>query len=185
MKKWKLIAGLLLIVLAFLMALFFAPPDKDSNRILSYQEASAELSDLMRNIKWSENIVRRRAKVQLGQQQDLKDTLPDIGLFPIVAGSEISGNNVSPEIFVSTEKSGTGIDGIMVEIAKAFNARNILLKNGQVAKVGIRKIASGTGYEFIASGKYMPDAFSPSNHLWIQMASAYVPMYRYRYKLMV
>jgi len=183
MKKWKLIAGLLLIVLAFLMALFFAPPDKDSNRILSYQEASAELSDLMRNIKWSENIVRRRAKVQLGQQQDLKDTLPDISLFPIVAGSEISGNNVSPEIFVSTEKSGTGIDGIMVEIAKDFNARNILLKNGQVAKVGIRKIASGTGYEFIASGKYMPDAFSPSNHLWIQMASAYVPLTPIREKM--
>ncbi len=175
-KKWKLVAGLLLIVSAFLIALFFAPPQKDSNRILSYQEASAELSELMGNIKWSENIVRRRAKVQLGQQQDLKDTLPDINQFPIVVGEEFFGNEVSPEIFVSTEKSGTGIDGIMVEIAKAFNTRNIVLKNGQGAKVRIRKIASGTAYQFIASHKYMPDAFSPSSHLWIQMASAYVPL---------
>lgn len=176
MKKWKLIAGLLLIVSAFLTAIFFAPPEKDGDRILSYQEASAELSELMKNIRWSENFVRRRAKVQLVQQQDLKDTLPDIDQFPIVAGRELSGNEASAEIFVSTEKSGTGIDGLMVEIANAFNARNIMLKNGQRAKVRIRKIASGTAYQFIASRKYMPDAFSPSSQLWIQMASGYVPL---------
>ena len=36
--------------------------------------------------------------------------------------------------------------------------------------MAIRKIASGTGYQFIAAGDAMPAGFSPSNHLWIEMA---------------
>jgi len=88
------------------------------------------------------------------------------------------------EIFTSTEKSGTGMDGWTVEVANAFNAEDQRLKNGKQAKVLIRKIASGTGYEFIGSRKYLPDAFSPSSHLWIQMAVAHgVPMTPIREKL--
>jgi Ca-activated chloride channel family protein len=35
--------------------------------------------------------------------------------------------------------------------------------------VKVRYIASGSAYFYIASKKYLPDAFSPSNHLWIKM----------------
>lgn len=42
-----------------------------------------------------------------------------------------------------------------------------------MAKVRVREIASGTGYQFISSRKYLPDAYSPSNRLWIEMVAAH------------
>jgi Ca-activated chloride channel family protein len=60
----------------------------------------------------------------------------------------------------------------MVEVAEAFNAENRTISGGKVGKVRIHEIPSGTGYQFIASGKHQPDAFSPSNHLWMRMAEA-------------
>jgi Ca-activated chloride channel family protein len=140
---------------------------------MSADKAAESLNRLMVKVDWSENHVQRRANVQLGGAGDLKDTLPDIGQFDLVVNPNRSGDVEVVEIFTSTEKSGKGIDGIMVEVAKDFNARNQRLKSGKIAKVAIRKIASGTGYQFIASGKYLPDAFSPSNLLWVQMASAH------------
>ena len=65
----------------------------------------------------------------------------------------------------------------MVEAAEAFNASGARTAGGRPSRVSIRKIASGTGYQFIASGKYRPQAYSPSNHLWVRMAEARgVPM---------
>jgi len=63
------------------------------------------------------------------------------------------------------KKSGKGFDGWIVEVANDFNRRNLRLQNGQSAKVKIRAIASGEGYQFIAAQKYLPDAYSlPSLH---------------------
>lgn len=139
----------------------------------SYEDAAAELQDRVARISWREAPVQRRARVQLGQGKDLKRTLPDIGQFPQVVLPNAGPGDVAVEIFTSTEKSGTGTDGIFVEIGDAFNQSNVMLNDGRRAKVVIRKIASGTGYEFIASGKYRPDAFCPSNALWVRMAEAH------------
>jgi Ca-activated chloride channel family protein len=88
-----------------------------------------------------------------------------------------SGSNQTvAEIFVSTEKSGDGTDGWMVEVAEAFNDSGQTLSDGSIAQVAIRKIPSGTGYQFIAAGKDLPDGFSPSNHLWIEMSETHQPM---------
>jgi len=100
------------------------------------------------------------------------DTLPDISTFPLVVDPPRDGQSEVAEIFASTEKSGTGSDGWMVEVAKQFNASNQTLPSGKQAKVAIRKVASGTGYELIASGKYRPEGFSPSNAFWAEMAHA-------------
>ena len=40
----------------------------------------------------------------------------------------------------------------MAEAAKDFNAKGVTLDDGTAAKIKIRKIASGTGYQFIAAG---------------------------------
>jgi len=146
---------------------------KPGQKGLSYQEAVAKLSEQVKNIHWTENIVQRRAKIQLGQKQDWKSRLPEIDQFKLVINPPDSPNEVIPEIFVSTEKSGDGTDGLVVEIARDFNAQNKRLSNGKTARVKIRKIASGTAYEFIASEKYQPDGFSPSNQLWVDMAGAH------------
>lgn len=139
---------------------------------LTYEKAKERLADRVADIRPTENYVQRRANLNLGATRDLKKNLPDIGQFPLVVDPPRTGGDVVAEIFTSTEKSGEGIDGIMVEIARDFNARNYLLKDGRRGKVAIRKIASGTGHDYIAARKYLPDGFSPSNHLWVRMVEA-------------
>ena len=138
---------------------------------LSYEKAVKKLDDLLKDVSWSQNIVQRRAQIELGTAQDIAAMLPSIDEFPLM--NQPPASDIMLEIFASTEKSGTGNDGWMVEVADKFNAENHMLNSGQRVKVRIRKIASGTGYEFIASRKYLPDGFSPSSHLWIKMAEAH------------
>lgn len=99
---------------------------------------------------------------------DVAESLPDISKFPIAV------KNTTPdyaEIFSSTEKSGTGVDGWLTEVGEAFNAANIEV-DGKRVSVKIRNIASGTAADYIKSGKYVPDAFTPSNELWGEMVKA-------------
>jgi Ca-activated chloride channel family protein len=140
---------------------------------LDYDSASKKLARVLKEVDSSEQFVRRRASVTLGEKSDLNRTLPDIGQFPLVVNPRGASTSVVVELFVSTEKSGDGTDGWLVEVARAFNQSGQRLSDGRMAKVRVRKIASGTGYQFIASGKYRPQGFSPSNHLWVRMAEAY------------
>ncbi len=138
-------------------------------RELTYDQSVQELAEIQSEIDWREEAVGQVSTVDL-QETELEDTLPPIGTFPLVV--DAPGGGVAAEIFVSSEKAGSGTDGWMVEAAKDFNARGVTLGSGKAARIKIRKIASGTGYQFIASGKYRPDGYSPSNHLWIRMAAA-------------
>ncbi|MNO38257.1 von Willebrand factor type A domain protein [compost metagenome] len=99
---------------------------------------------------------------------DVAESLPDISKFPIAVDS--TNDNVV-EIFSSTEKSGSGVDGWLTEVATEFNQANIEV-NGKPASVKIRNIASGTAADYIKSGKYVPDAYTPSNELWGEMVKA-------------
>ncbi|MGG4142227.1 VWA domain-containing protein [Paenibacillus algorifonticola] len=99
---------------------------------------------------------------------DVGDSLPDISKFPV---SVENTTDQFVEIFSSTEKSGTDMDGWLNEVATAFNQAKIKV-NGKTASVKIRNIASGTAADYIRSGKYVPDAFTPSNELWGEMVAA-------------
>ncbi|MFC5529755.1 vWA domain-containing protein [Cohnella yongneupensis] len=96
------------------------------------------------------------------------DSLPDIAKYTI---SVDATTDTYVEIFSSTEKSGTGNDGWLNEVATAFNEAGIEV-NGKAVSVKIRNIASGTATDYIRSGKYVPDAFTPSNELWGEMVKA-------------
>ena len=100
---------------------------------------------------------------------DLINSLPNITNYP--AQVDNSTDNYV-EFFSSTEKAGTGKDGWLVEMANKFNNSKYTLSNGKQMSVKIRGIASGVGLDYIVSGKYLPDAFSPSNELWGKMAEA-------------
>ncbi len=168
-------AGVLAII-AFAGYTLFLAPGQGLGTLsfrMSYENAADRLEDLVRRVDWTQNHVQRRANLQLGGKKDLGQNLPEISQFPLPVNPARTGNVVTAEIFTSTEKSGTGIDGIMVEMAQAFNETNHQLSTGQTGKIIIRKIASGTGHEYLASGKYRADAFSPSNHLWVEMVRAH------------
>ncbi|SFR80839.1 vWA domain-containing protein [Anaeromicropila populeti] len=108
-----------------------------------------------------QQVEARKANVQLGGN-NLEEELPSIDKYPL---SVTANTKDSIEIFVSTEKGGTGNDGWLNDVAEAFNKEKIKV-NGKTASVSIRSIASGMAMDYIVSGKYLPDAFSPSNELW-------------------
>ncbi|MFC7679030.1 VWA domain-containing protein [Paenibacillus sp. GCM10028914] len=96
---------------------------------------------------------------------EVGDSLPDISKYPI---SVENTTDSFVEIFSSPEKAGPGIDGWLNEVAEEFNKANMVV-NGKPISVKIRNIASGTAKDYIISGKYVPDAFTPSNELWGEM----------------
>ena len=148
---------------------------------LTFEEAQQELEHLLGKVQWSEDLVNRRAIVELDQEADIADTLPDISEYAMVVDPEISPGDVAVEVFVTTVRTKKGADGRMVEVANAFNSANQRLATGERARVKIRRIASGTGYQYISSRKYLPDAYSPVHRLWIAMAAAKgIPMQKIR-----
>ena len=142
---------------------------------LTIEDAKIELQNLVDDIGWIDDPVTRRANLAPSGQADLAQTLPDIDQFPIEVRPP-GGTDVVVEIFASTEKSGTGTDGWIIEVANDFNDERITLSDGQTVGVEIREIASGTGYQYIAAGRYVPEGFTPSNELWIQMAAVHEPV---------
>ncbi|MDQ0090431.1 Ca-activated chloride channel family protein [Paenibacillus anaericanus] len=133
---------------------------------ITSEDASKQLDKLYRNISVT-------TAEQIKGQIDLDpvaigDSLPDISKFPISV-TNTTDNFV--EIFSSTEKSGTGNDGWLNEVATDFNASNFEI-DGRPVSVKIRNIPSGTATDYIRSGKYVPDAFTPSNELWGEMVKA-------------
>ena len=142
---------------------------------LDQADAEQQVVARANDMNWVDDPVTRKASVA-PPDKELADTLPDIDEFALVVDPPRRSDQVVAEIFVSTEKSGQGTDGWMVDAAESFNRSGQKLADGRGAKVAIRKIASGTGYQFVAAGDDIPAGFSPSNHLWVQMASTYSPM---------
>lgn len=130
------------------------------------ENATEKLQSVLKGIKVT-NVAPIKGQIEL-QSTDIKDSLPEISKYPAQV------ENTTPdyvEIFSSTEKTGTGTDGWLTDVGKAFNGSNTIL-NGKKVSVKIRGIASGTGTDYITSGKYLPDAFTPSNELWGEMIKA-------------
>ncbi len=149
---------------------------------LTPEKAQSRLADFVDDINWTQDFVQRRANVSL-TKTNLLDTLPDIDQYGVVAAPQVSGG-VEVEVFASSEKAGIGSDGWLVEVVKAFNQQRFTLSNGKVAQVRLRKIASGTGAQFIAARKYVPQGYTPSNVLWVKMIEAQgIPVHKIRDRL--
>ncbi|WP_340008845.1 VWA domain-containing protein [Paenibacillus sp. FSL K6-0276] len=133
---------------------------------VSSEDAGKRLDKLYKKIK-VDTAEQVKGQIDLDPVA-IGDSLPDISKFPI---SVTNTTDSFVEIFSSTEKSGTGNDGWLNEVATDFNNSNIEV-NGIPASVKIRNIASGTATDYIRSGKYIPDAFTPSNELWGEMVKA-------------
>lgn len=130
------------------------------------EDAAKQLNKLYANVSVStEAPVKGQIDIS---PADVGDTLPDISKFPITVKNT---TNQFVEIFTSTEKGGTGMDSWLADVATDFNNAKIQV-NGKPVSVKIRNIASGTAADYIRSGKYMPDAYTPSNELFGEMIKA-------------
>ena len=145
-------------------------PGPPHTSTMSESEALAKLDKVLERVSWSQDPVIRTTSVDLSAVADLSRTLPPISEYPITV--EGAPSEARAEVCVSSEKSGAGTDGWMNEMAQRFNASGARTSSGARAQLTVRKVASGVCHEYIASGRYVPDGFSPSNVLWIRMVEA-------------
>lgn len=89
--------------------------------------------------------------------------LPDIETCTVSVPAE---TELYAEIYSSPEKAGSGKDGCLTEIAEKFNKAGYEV-NGQPVSVQLRNVSSGLMIDYITSGKYIPDGFTPSSDLWL------------------
>lgn len=132
---------------------------------ISEEEAQAKLTKLLHNVD-VKNVEPRKAPVDF-TSNDLANTLPDIDQYPLTVTGD---GQVNIEIFASPEKAGSGTDGWLNETAKSFNQKHERTASGMTMSVSVRSISSGMGSDYIVSGKYLPDAYTPSNSMWGTMA---------------
>jgi len=144
----------------------------DNNNVKDFAEAEKRLTDIVENTIQPSRIENQyRANIKLSST-NLLELLPDINEYQMTVNARDTSQIEAVEIFTSSEKAGTGVDGIYVDLANQFNSKRVKLPNGKVAQVGIRKIASGAAASFLLANQNVPDAYSPSNLLWGQMLSS-------------
>ena len=134
-----------------------------SKKVITIENATKALDGLYNSINVN-TIAPRKEPISL-EPADVKDSLPDISKYPAQVNNT---TDTFIEIFSSTEKTGSDKDGWLIDTANAFNNSKLTV-NGKTVSVRIRGIASGMGADYIISGKYVPDAFTPSNELWGEM----------------
>lgn len=140
--------------------------------VLSYDEALKRTRSKLKRVKvhYSDPAM---AQLDLAPP-NLADELPDISRYPI---REASAAPVSVTIISSTEKTGTGNESWLTDAAKNFNGAGFKTAGGAAMGVTVYSIASGTAADYIISGKFVPDAFTPSNELWgLTLINAGVPL---------
>lgn len=75
------------------------------------------------------------------------------------------------EIFASSEKTGSGNDGFLREMASQFNKSGAEIE-GTPVSVRLRTVSSGQQVDYVASGKAVPAAISPSSDMSVLMLEA-------------
>ncbi len=130
---------------------------------LSDEEAAARLDKYVGVIK-PRTVQAEKVPVELGKT-DVAAELPDIDTNKIT----VQGNGaINIEIFSTAEKAGNGNDGWLNQVAEKFNAAGNEY-NGKSISITVRTIAAGQAVDYITSGKYLPQAFTPSNELMGEM----------------
>lgn len=109
-----------------------------------------------------------KSPIEYDSAEDEAAELPDIDTCEV--GTEAS-TELYAEIFSSPEKAGTGTDAWLCEMAENFNRQGAVV-DGRPVSVQIRKVNSGQAVDYIASGKAVPDGFSPSSMFWVDMLNA-------------
>ena len=134
---------------------------------ITTEKAEQTLNNLLGSIK-TETVSARKSAISDSDVLSDDQELPDIKSYPL----SVNGTgDINIEIFSSPEKAGTGTDGWLNEIAQRFNGE-IKTVNGKSVSVSVRSVSSGLAMDYIKSGKYVPDAFTPSNEFWGSMLNA-------------
>ena len=156
MKALKVIVPVVILAAA---AAFFAVPELRAllgPGEMSYQDASAEIAAMVEDIRPAEAWVKHRKQLpglQKGAHGNRRSPSSRwLSGLPVMRPLPRSSSPAR-----NPDKMRT--DGCRLP---AFNRSGATTSGGKRSQVAIRKIASGTDYQFIAASKRVPDGFSPS-----------------------
>ncbi len=138
-----------------------------SEQEITAEDAEKKMNNLLSGISVTQ-VTPRKAAITDEDILDKEEELPDIKNYPLtVTGS----GELNIEIYSSPEKAGEGTDGWLNEVAEKFNSSSQKV-NGKSATVSIRSVSSGLAVDYIKTGKYTPQAITPSNEFWGKMIEA-------------
>ncbi len=167
-KKIAIFVGIAVVVfLGVFLGITMTQDIGKTEEQITTEKAEQTLNNLLGSIK-TETVSARKSAISDSDVLSDDQELPDIKSYPL----SVNGTgDINIEIFSSPEKAGTGTDGWLNEIAQRFNGE-IKTVNGKSVSVSVRSVSSGLAMDYIKSGKYVPDAFTPSNEFWGSMLNA-------------
>ena len=124
------------------------------------------LEELLSKVEYSE---ATPVKAPININTSLYDELPDISKYPLMVEGK---GDVNIEIFTSGEKAGSNNDAWLIDCANKFNSSDNRTSSGKSVSFSVRPVSSGLAADYIISGKYLPDLYTPSNTLFGEYAIA-------------
>lgn len=164
-KVIGIIVGLMVTVFVIVLGVILLTNNVGKTQTeISQENALEKLAKLKGNIKVN-TATPRKSAVDLIVNNTANE-LPDIDKYPLSVEGKA---DVVVEIISSPEKAGSGTDGWLNEVAQTFNKEKHTTVDGKTVAISVRNVSSGQAIDYISSGKYIPDSFSPSNTFWIKM----------------
>ena len=140
-------------------------PKNTGISITSEAEAQKTLNNIMKDVTVKE---ASKIKSTVDYSDNTVANLPNIETkYPLTVTGQ---GDVNIEIFSTSEKAGKNNNGWLNEIAEEFNKSRPTLDNGRVVSVSVRSIPSGASCDYIANNVYIPQAYTPSNELFGELA---------------
>lgn len=166
--KIAIFAGIAIVVfLGVFLGITLTQDIGKSEEQITTEKAEKQFASLLQDIKVEKGQAKKAAISDTDILSD-EEELPKIDNYPL----SVEGmGQINVEIFSSPEKAGTGTDGWLNEVAQSFN-REAFTVDGKTISVSIRSVSSGLALDYIRSGKYVPEAISPSNEFWGSMLEA-------------
>lgn len=157
--------GIILVIIAIIIGNMFIKGNENRKENAKLQSESVQKLIEKAGIEPKE-AVKVKGSIDVSEVS-LFDEMPDINKYPLsVEGT----GDADIEIFSSGEKAEKDpekyTDRWLVETAEKFNKSGFTTSGGKSVSISVRSVSSGLGSDYIASGKYIPDLYTPSNSLF-------------------
>lgn len=167
-KGIVVIAAVLVLFGAIAGGIAISRNNNKSARVISYEDAEKRLAKLYNDVDPVQGTPTKGMISYTGDDTTFQE-LPELTDDSIAVRENTT---MYAEIFASSEKTSNGTDGYLREMVEAFNASNPTLADGTRISIRLRTVSSGQQVDYVTSGKYVPDAISPSSTMQIRMVNA-------------
>lgn len=158
-----------MVFLVVFLGVMFTQNIGKSQKTVNTEKAEERIARLLTKIDVT-TAPEIKSPVDILSETSLADELPPID----DSGLALKGKgDINIEIFSSPEKADASSkeNSWLLDEAKEFNSERYEV-NGKTVSISVRNINSGLAVDYIVSGAYTPELFSPSSELWGRMIEA-------------